>query len=153
MIVAVLDTGPLGLATKQPGKDPEVAVCQKWIRAVREAGGRILVPAIADYEVRRELLRVNNTSGIVRLDRFVTAEPDVYLPLRDEDIKLAAQLWASSRQRGLPTADPKELDCDLLIAAQALGLGLPSADFVVETTNVGHLGRFVPAQTWDTIAP
>jgi hypothetical protein len=51
------------------------------------------------------------------------------------------------------TADPKELDADVLIAAQALDRGLPASDFVVATVNVGLLALFVPAARWDTITP
>jgi hypothetical protein len=53
----------------------------------------------------------------------------------------------------MPTADPKELDCDVLIAAQALTIGVPSSELVVATTNVGHLSRFVTADLWVNIIP
>ena len=52
----VLDAGPLGLASKRPGK-PDVKHCKAWISALDYAGVRIVVPDIADYEVRRELIR------------------------------------------------------------------------------------------------
>ena len=42
---------------------------------------------------------------------------------------------------------------DMLIAAQALDTGIPVADFVVATVNVGHLSLFVPADTWTNIHP
>ena len=55
-----------------------------------------------------------------------------------------AQLWADARNRGLPTADPKELDGDVILAAQA-----ERAKAIVATDNVGHLARFVSAQNWE----
>jgi predicted nucleic acid-binding protein len=113
----------------------------------------VRVPAIANYEARRELLRAGKSASINRLDIFIVAEPDRYVPLTDADLYLAAQLWAESRRRGLPTSDPKELDVDVILAAQALNLGVPPDDLVVATTNVRHLSRFVNARLWTDISP
>ena len=46
---------------------------------------------------------------------------------------------------------PRELDCDVLIAAQALTLGAPTGERVVGATNVGHLAQFVAAELWTSI--
>ena len=64
---------------------------------------------------------------------------------------LAADLWANSRQSGLATGDPKKLDIDVILAAQALSLGVPASDLVVATSNVAHLSRFVSADLWSNI--
>jgi predicted nucleic acid-binding protein len=148
----LLDAGPLGLVTN-PARSPEVKAIHLWVDAVVAAGHRIVVPAIADYEVRRELERTQKAKGLARLDAFNAAEPDRYLPLTDTALRRAASLWAQSRQQGVPTADPKELDCDVILAAQALTLAAPPSDIVIATTNVGHLARFVSAQSWAQIAP
>jgi len=66
---------------------------------------------------------------------------------------VAAQLWAQSRNAGTPTASPDALDGDVLLAAQALSLGLPASDYVVATKNVAHLSQFVPAEHWTNITP
>ena len=66
---------------------------------------------------------------------------------------LGADLWARARNAGTATADPKELDADVLIAAQAIDFGLPMEEFVIATVNVGHLSRFAPADLWTNIAP
>ena len=58
----------------------------------------------------------------------------------------AAQLWADSRRRGTPTADPKELDADVILAAQAI-----EADAIVATHNIGHIAQFVAATSWQNI--
>jgi hypothetical protein len=81
----------------------------------------------------------------------VGAVSDRYIPLTDAALFLAADLWAESRQHGLPTADPKGLDVDVIVAAQSLTLGIPSDDVVVATPNVGHLARFLDAQSWTDI--
>jgi hypothetical protein len=66
-------------------------------------------------------------------------------------MRLAAQLWASARQQGRPTADPKELDGDVILSAQALDLGLTQEEIIVATMNAGHLSQFVHAGEWQNI--
>lgn len=58
----------------------------------------------------------------------------------------AAELWAEVRKRGMPTADSKALDCDVILAAQALAV-----DGLVATENVGHLSRLARAKSWRDI--
>ena len=60
-------------------------------------------------------------SSIARLDGL--ASKIEYLPLTTAAMRIAAELWAQGRQSGQPTADPKELDGDVILAAQALLLG------------------------------
>jgi len=58
----------------------------------------------------------------------------------------AAELWAEARLQHRPTADNKELDGDAILAAQAL-----QVKGLVVTDNIGHLGLFVEARTWQEI--
>ncbi len=150
--IIALDTGPLGLLTN-PKKSSETIACTTCSFSILSAGHQIIVPAIADYELRRELERAGKTRGLALLDAWNLAQFDRYLSVTDSSIRLAARLWAQARNAGTPTADPKELDGDALIAAQLLDLGLARADFVLATTNVGHLSQFVPAALWTDITP
>ena len=109
-------------------------------------GGRVLLPEVADYEVRRELLRAGKVAGLAWLD--ILGQTLEYLPLTTSAMRRAAELWAEARRRGVPTADPHALDGDVILAAQALTLGI---EVVVATTNVSHLGRFVSAAEWPNI--
>jgi hypothetical protein len=147
-----LDTGPLGLVTN-PNLSPTTVACLQWTVDMMTAEHRFLVPAIADYEVRRELERAGKTKGIAALDAWNTAYPDRYVPLSDTALRLGAKLWASARNAGTATADPKELDADVLIAAQVLDMRLPLSDFIIATTNIGHLAQFAPADLWTNIIP
>jgi hypothetical protein len=52
---------------------------------------------------------------------------------------------------GRPTAPDLSLDADVILAAQALTLGVPGV--VVATSNAAHLRRYVPALPWRQIAP
>ena len=150
--VIALDTGPLGLLTN-PKKSADTIACVAWSIALLRAGHQIIVPAIADYELRRELEWARKTRGLALLDAWNAARSDRYLSVTDSSLRLAARLWAQDRNSGTPTADPKELDGDALIAAQLLDLGLLTSDFVLATTNVAHLSQFVPAALWTDISP
>jgi predicted nucleic acid-binding protein len=148
--VVVLDTGPLGMITN-PHQTPDVVACTAWLRRILAAGVRVILPEIADYELRRELLRAGKQQGLRRLD---TAGHTLdYVPLTTAAMRHAADLWAELRRQGLPTADVHAIDADAILAAQAL-LAVAAGDtLVVATTNVGHLGRIVPAQRWQDILP
>jgi hypothetical protein len=135
--VVLLDAGPLGLVTN-PQRSRQSLACAQWLQALVTHGLRIIVPEIADYEVRRELLRAKKES---RLE---------YLPLTTAAMRQAAVFWAQARQKGMPTADDKALDGDVILAAQAMAIGV--ADVVIATTNVGHLSRFAPAALWPHIS-
>ncbi|MCW3094549.1 MAG: hypothetical protein JWL77_167 [Chthonomonadaceae bacterium] len=74
-----LDTGPLGILTN-PKRPPETVAALNWAVDMMVAGHRIIVPAIADYEVRRELERAGKKNGIAALDAWNSAYPDRYLP-------------------------------------------------------------------------
>ena len=55
----------------------------------------------------------------------------------------------AARQAGKPTAGDKNIDGDVILAAQALSLNV--SEYVIATTNVGHIGRYAKAQEWRTI--
>ena len=146
--VIVLDTGPLGLVTN-PKFSVESAACTQWLQAHITLGSRAIIPEIADYEIRRELLRVNKTKGLARLDDL--AKFLEYLPITTTAMRQAAQLWAQARQQGQPTAGDKTIDGDMILVAQAMTIAIP--DVVIATTNVGHLSRFITAELWQNIIP
>jgi hypothetical protein len=152
-MIVFLDTGPLGILTNPNRTHPATRAMLIWEESLLRAGHRLLVPAIADYELRREHLRRNATNSLARLDSFINAVEGRYLELTDTALKQAAVFWAQARMLGLPTGDVLEMDCDVVIAAQAADLGLPNAEYVIATTNVRHLSRFVPAQLWTDVAP
>jgi predicted nucleic acid-binding protein len=149
MNVVVLDAGPLGTVSN-PRSSTENELCRQWLDDLVARGIRVIVPEIADYEVRRELLRARKLAGIARLDR-VKAALD-YLPITTEAILLAAEFWARARQQGRPPTGNKELDGDAILAAQALTCGVAASDLVIATLNVGHLDQFAPAKIWQEIS-
>ena len=136
----VLDTGPLSRACSPYGRRSENQEFLEWLRGRAEEGVEICIPEIADYEVRRGLLHVRASGQLRTLDRF---ERFTFLPLNREAMLLAATFWAEGRRHGTSTADPRELDCDVVLAAQASLVG-----GAVITENAGPLGRFVAASGW-----
>jgi predicted nucleic acid-binding protein len=143
--VVLLDAGPLGLVTN-PRRSPQSAACAAWLQSLVTAGVRVVIPEIADYEVRRELLRANKTAGVERLDAL--ADLLEYLPITTAAMRQAAAFWATARQQGQPTAGDQRIDGDMILAAQGVTLG---DGFVIATTNVGHLSRFVTAKLWQDV--
>jgi predicted nucleic acid-binding protein len=140
-----LDTGPLGMATN-PRATEQTERCSRWLEGLLARGVRVLVPEIADYELRRELLRAEKIEGLQRLDALVTTLE--YLPLTTAMMRQAAVFWAEARRQGRPTADDKALDGDVILAAQVVLTATGDDDAIVATENVGHLARFVTAYAW-----
>jgi predicted nucleic acid-binding protein len=136
-----LDASPLSLLAHPNEHEPRVRAIRDWLEARLAAGAAVFLPEITDYEVRRELLRLNRQRSLRRLDGLQSILS--YLPLDTPTIRRAAEMWAIARQQGVPTADPKEIDADVILAAQA-----ERVDAVVATENVGHLARFVTAKHW-----
>lgn len=144
----LLDSGPLGMVTNPKAKGLPAA-CQQWLKLLLQRGERIAIPEIADYEVRRELLRANLFNSLHRLNNLKQVLE--YIPIQTETMLIAAQLWAEVRQKGQPTADPKALDGDVILAAQARLLENETTPVIIATTNVGHLRRFTTASDWQLI--
>lgn len=148
--IVVLDSTPLGLLL-HTRKYPQVDECRRWLSRQLQAGARVVVPEVIDYEVRRELLRLGRAQAVAALDAFISAESDRFLPLTTTALHRAAELWAESRRRGQPTSDRHALDIDVILAGQVLTSGLPLADLVVASANIAHLAAFVPAEEWGSI--
>lgn len=144
----LLDSGPLGMVTNPKAKGIPLD-CQLWLKSLLRRGERVAVPEIADYEVRRELLRAGLLQSLRRLDDLKQALE--YIPIQTDTMLLAAELWAEARRIGQPTADDKALDGDVILSAQARVLCNEMTEVVVATTNVAHLSRFVTALDWRSI--
>lgn len=146
--VILLDSGPLGLITN-PRASQETRDCNLWLESLIFKKIQVKVPEIADYEVRRELLRADKFEGIKRLDdlqRYLE-----YVPLTTQVMLKAARFWAQVRKQGMPTADNKALDGDVILAAQAAKIKDEGHEVIIATTNVGHLSRLAIAKEWRDI--
>jgi hypothetical protein len=145
--VVVLDSFPLSNATNPRGTEANLQ-CAHWLQRLGDAGIRVIVPEIVDYEVRRELMRSKKLIGLGRLDGLYENQVE-YLELRTSMMRRAAEMWSIARQRGRPTAPDLSLDADMILCAQVESLGKVGA--VIATTNVGHLSLFCDAREWHSI--
>ena len=146
----LLDSGPLGLLSN-PGARGPARDAHEWARTRLAAGDRLVVPEIADYEVRRELIRAGKEPGLARLDELCDGLG--YLALTTTVMRTAANLWAQARNDGIPTAHDAAIDGDVILAAQAQSIRTDHRDetIVVATMNVSHLERYVDARLWSAI--
>ena len=146
----LLDSTPLGLISN-PLRSTEAVAIADWVSACLAAGNKLYIPEVIDYELRRELLRSGKTQGIAKLNGLKNVLR--YLPITTSVMLKAADLWAISRQSGVPTGDPRKLDIDVILCSQALILPVLPSEIVVATSNVSHISRFVPAFNWTDIKP
>ncbi len=146
--IVLLDSTPVGLITN-PKATPMAIECQQWLENLLNRGYHVVLPEIIDYEVRRELLRVNKIKSIRRLDALKSEL--IYLPITTEVMLKAAEMWSQVRQQGKPTADNKALDGDVILAAQAILIGSEEYRSIVATSNPKHLSLFVEAKDWQEI--
>jgi|ERR1019366_274076 hypothetical protein len=66
-LIVLLDAGPLGMITN-PKSSSDTEACKNWLAGLVYKGVEVVIPEIADYEVRRELLRAGKDRGLGRLD-------------------------------------------------------------------------------------
>lgn len=146
----LLDAGPIGLACSRPGT-PEVDDCRAWLIHLETSAVEVIIPAVADYEVRRGLFRLRATAKLHRLDALRTRSSCT--GLTSEAFDRAAEMWAFVRRAGTPTAGDEDLDADAIVAGLAVTIGGRGDTVTVATSNVRHFSRFpgVDARLWSNI--
>jgi predicted nucleic acid-binding protein len=138
----MLDATPLGKLARRKPKAEDYA----RLRALTDANVEVMIPEIADYEIRRSFLLHNLHESLRQLDRL--NEELIYVPLTTSTMRRAASMWADARRAGRPTAADQALDCDVILAAQAREM---SAQVITE--NAAHLSRYGPALSWTDLPP
>ncbi len=137
----VLDARPLSQIA-HPRKFEDITA---WSERVVDAGCRIVISEITDYEVRRGLLRIPAARQIARLDAMIA---DFHFdPITRPIMQDAAHVWADACNRGLPFTSDDRLDADAILVAQVRALGDPQGVTTV-TENVKHLAPFMQAARW-----
>lgn len=127
-------------------KHPNNKDIGEWfISFVNKNGQEIYLSQIVAYEIRRGLLvKKLKDSACKSLERYEQfANHLTFLPINTRTFRIAEKLWAEARINGYPTAGDNSLDCDVLIAAQAIEI---SASIITE--NIKHLKNYVPTHHW-----
>lgn len=153
-MIILLDTNIIGKLTN-PNRIPEALQCQSWFERLLVRGVYFTASELCFYELKRSLILAHNAGGTSRgieklneLRMFVDA-----LPVDRVVSDTAAEIWANAQSKGIPTADRKNLDIDIIIAAhwQILSQQFPGREVVISTTNIKHLALFANAQEWQNI--
>ena len=146
-MIVFIDSGVIGKLCNPNPTEKTIAV-NEWLFSLLAKGIFVVSSDICDYEVRRSLIleslrkpKIISIEGLDEIQNLVT-----FLPLTNEVMKEAANLWAEARIQGIPTAD-------LIICAQykLLKQEYPGRYIVIATTNVKHLSRFTEAKQWHEI--
>lgn len=143
--VVILDSKPLGdicnpITYKQ---------IKPLIEFLKEQKIALRVAEITDYELRRELTLQNLQKGINNLNKF--RQKQQIIPIDSESLIIATDLWAEIRKTEQPTADRKNIDCDVIMVAQALKLRQQFQQIIILTIDVNDLIRFKKfgIEVWD----
>jgi predicted nucleic acid-binding protein len=153
-MIVLLDAGPLGMITN-PKSSPENEACKNWLAKLASRGFDIVIPEIADYEVRRELLRAgpfpHNKKTRPRSPGRVERHDPICADHHADHVAGRGVLGIREKD-GRQSADDASLDADMILAAQAVALNRNGDEAVIATTNVRHLSLFSSAHVWRDIS-
>jgi predicted nucleic acid-binding protein len=153
-MIIFLDTNILGKISN-PNQIEEALNCKKWFEKLLARGVYFVTSELCFYEVKRSLIlavkRGGTERGIKKLEElrlFV----DV-LVVNQEICDLASEIWAETKLKGIPTANPENIDIDIFIASHWQGLKkeFPGRQIIVATTNIKHLDLLTDAKEWQDI--
>ena len=142
--ILLLNSDPTGLACHEPG-NLEAGRFRAWMYGQLHAKvpAELIIPAIVDYEIRRELILGELWGAVDRFDALYATGTVRLLTLGDGALRTAARLWAEARRRGEPTAHDHALDGDVILSAQAIEYCSDGDDWQIITENVAHIARYV----------
>ena len=127
--VVILDSGPLGKFCN-PVKRRQVKILINFLRAEKIP---LRVAEITVYELRRNLELEELQKAINNLSKYKQRQEIILID--SESLDDAANLWAIIRRQGESTADQKNIDCDVIMVAQALKLRQEFEQIIILTTD------------------
>jgi hypothetical protein len=111
----IVDTGPLGKIA-HPRPNQEAAA---WLSRVVTSGALVIIPEIADYELRRNMLLEEMASSLKRLDELKGLFPAAYshLIFGQDHQRILEGFWRVGSQES--TKDRQKVGWDLGLDSQA----------------------------------
>lgn len=143
--VAFLDSGVLGkVVNPHPNSDT-----LRWLYFVKNQKINLRVAEIIDYELRRNFILEGLQKSINKLNQFKQREQ--FISITSESLLEASEIWAKLRGEAKATADIKNIDVDVILAAQAFSLKNDFEEIIIVTTNASDISRFsyLGIQVWD----
>jgi len=118
----VLDSGPLGLLT-HPQRNAEVVAINEWLARCLLSGHRVIIPAIVYYELKANCFAPIKRLALPGSKPLPPQHPVATFRSLTKRFNWPQRFGQEPRQQGRPTADAKDLDVDVILAAQALSFG------------------------------
>ena len=156
-MIVFLDTNTLNFLCN-PNQLTEAVECERWFYTYYLRGVTFYTSDICDYEIRRGLIaasirNLQNSDGLLILDRQRDDGYLVFLPITENVLDVASELWARSSVNSQSNKDIKNIDVDIIISAQyqILKEDNPGQRVVMATTNVKDLSIYCEAANWQDI--
>ena len=92
--------------------------------------------------------KAQETDILAELEKLID-----FIPITEEDIDIACQLWADSIIVGIQVAPQQDINFDLIICSQwqRLKTESPGREITIATHNIRHLKRFAQAELWENL--
>lgn len=157
-MIVVLDSNVLGLlatpdksvAFEDERESTEIYRCTEWLYRLLSRGVRVVIPDICDYEVRRELIRIDSSSieHLNSLRELLDCREVTF-----DILEHAAKLWAESRKISQPNTVQENIDVDCIISAYChiLEQENPGREVILATKNIKDFQRTTKCAHWQDI--
>ena len=157
-MIVILDTNVLSLLTAPINEElsedeqrlTEVYQCTEWFYHLLARGAYVTTSDISDYEVRRELIRIESKS-VEKLDQL--RDLIEFQAVTFSVLRKAAEIWAESRSMSQPNKVIENIDVDCIIAAQwrLLNDQFPGRQVIIATKNIRDFQRTTECSIWQEI--
>jgi hypothetical protein len=137
-----------------PRASPKNEECRRRVEKLLVDGAQVRAPGIAVYETRRKLTHLQcEQPAAKRLARFDAAVAILgVLPITDEVMHRASEIWGDARHRGICTSPPEALDGDVILVAHAFLEAAAGSQVEIATTNTADLRQLFPnILNWDDL--
>lgn len=157
-MIVILDSNILALLVapidKKLSEDEKLAKdsyqCTKWFYGLLSKGAYVTSSDMCDYEIRRELIRINSKS-VRELDelRNLIEFQNVTFAVLEK----AADIWAEAREMSQSNKVKDNIDVDCILAAHwyLLKEQYPGRKVIIATKNIKDFQSITECDLWQNI--